>query len=104
MNEEPKNEFPFKTLDEFNKWLTDLQQRLSQLQQEKDKYLQKLVYNLSPITHELSTTYNEKFKEIIKDNIDKTSYEIRVLLQKCWEDKTFSQSEYLSKLKESDKK
>lgn len=49
-----------------------------------DKYLQKLVYALTPTTHELSTDNNNAFKKIIADNIDLETCKIRRKLKEFW--------------------
>ena len=84
---------------EFLKGLNKKDIEIYNLQQENEKLLQKLVYVLSPTNHYLSTAYNCKFKEIIRDNIDLESCKIKKLLKDCWEDKDFSQAEYMESLK-----
>jgi hypothetical protein len=47
----------------------------------------KLMYALSPTSHELATTTQEHFKEIIRDNLERDTYTIKRALKKYWEDK-----------------
>lgn len=56
-----------------------------ELEVTKDKYLQKLVYALTPTTHELSTDNNNAFKRIIAENIDLETCKIRRKLKEFWE-------------------
>lgn len=49
-----------------------------------DKYLQKLVFALTPTTHELSTNNNNAFKKIIADNIDLETCKIKRKLKEFW--------------------
>lgn len=49
-----------------------------------DKYLQKLVYALTPTQHALGDNYNNEFKKIIADNIDLETCKIKRLLKECW--------------------
>jgi len=58
--------------------------RINKLEKINDKYLQKLVYALSPTTHTLGDDYNSKFKNIIKDNIDLETCKIKRKLKECW--------------------
>lgn len=64
-----------------NKELKAEKQRLIEL---NDKYLQKLVYALSPTTHVLGDDYNNKFKQIIKENIDLETCKIKQKLKESW--------------------
>mgnify|MGYP001091151935 CR=1 FL=1 len=50
-----------------------------------DKYLQKLVYALSPTNHLLDNYYNRSFKKIIAENIDLETDKIKKMLKDCWE-------------------
>lgn len=61
-----------------------LQNNTKQLETINDKYLQKLVYALTPTTHELSTDNNNAFKQIIADNIDLETCKIRRKLKEFW--------------------
>lgn len=68
------------------------QKELEQLEVEKterektnDKYLQKLVYALSPTNHLLDNYYNRSFKKIIAENIDLETDKIKKMLKDCWE-------------------
>lgn len=69
-----------KMLTEYYNLETD-KQKLIEL---NDKYLQKLVYALTPTTHELSTNNNNAFKKIIADNIDLETCKIRRKLKEFW--------------------
>ena len=64
-----------------NKQLESSNQKLIEI---NDKYLQKLVYALTPTTHELSTDNNNAFKKIIADNIDLETCKIRRKLKEFW--------------------
>ena len=59
--------------------------------EEKDKYISKLenklMYALSPTTHELALTTQENFKTIIRDNLEEDTYTIKRALKEYWEDK-----------------
>lgn len=59
--------------------------------EKKDKYIykleNKLMYALSPTTHELALTTQEQFKTIIRDNLEKDTYTIKRALKEYWEDK-----------------
>lgn len=58
---------------------------------EQDKYINKLenklMYALSPTTHELALSTQEHFKEIIRDNFEEDTYTIKRALKEYW--KTF---------------
>ena len=58
--------------------------RIQELEEEKNKYLQKLVYALSPTRHVLGDDYNDAFKKIIAENIDLETCKIRQKLKECW--------------------
>ena len=45
------------------------------------------MYALSPTSHELATTTQEHFKEIIRENLERDTYTIKKALKKYWEDK-----------------
>lgn len=45
----------------------------------------KLMYALSPTSHELATTTQENFKKIIRENIKEDTYTIRERLKDYWE-------------------
>lgn len=47
----------------------------------------KLMYALSPTTHELALTTQEQFKTIIRENLEKDTYTIKRALKEYWEDK-----------------
>ncbi len=68
-------------LETENKELKADKQRIIEL---NNKYLQKLVYSLSPTTHALGDDYNSKFKQIIKENIDLETCKIKQKLKECW--------------------
>ncbi len=57
---------------------------IEQLETINDKYLQKLVYALTPTTHTLGTTMNNAFKQIIAENIDLETCKIRRKLKEFW--------------------
>ena len=50
-----------------------------------DKLEDKLMYALSPTTHELSIITKRAFKDIIRANIDEDTYTIKQKLKDCWE-------------------
>ena len=52
-----------------------------------NKLENKLMYALSPTTHELAITTQEHFKAIIRDNLENDTYTIRGALKEYW--KTF---------------
>ena len=60
-------------------------EKLEEKEKLNDKYLQKLVYSLSPTTHSLGDSYNNAFKKIIADNIDLETCKIKKELKDCWE-------------------
>lgn len=67
--------------------LTDYEQleaEKQEVEKTNDKYLQKLVYALTPTKHALGTKTNEGFKKIIAENIDLETYEIRRKLKEYW--------------------
>lgn len=67
---------------------TEKQKLIDKLEEEyrlNDKYLQKLVYALSPTTHVLGDSYNNAFKNIIASNIDLETCKIKRELKDCWE-------------------
>lgn len=64
--------------------LNNLSEYIEQLETINDKYLQKLVYALTPTTHELSTDNNNAFKQIIAENIDLETCKIRRKLKEFW--------------------
>lgn len=68
-------------LETENKELKADKQRLIEL---NNKYLQKLAYVLSPTTHVLGDDYNNKFKQIIAENIDLETCKIKQKLKECW--------------------
>lgn len=49
-----------------------------------EKLENKLMYALSPTTHELSENTKKLFKNIIFENLDEDTYTIRQELKKCW--------------------
>ena len=57
---------------------------IKELEQINNKYLQKLVYALTPTTHALGDDYNNAFKKIIAENIDLETCKIRRKLKECW--------------------
>ena len=65
-------------------YIDQLENKVKELEETKDKYLQKLVYALTPTTHELSTNNNNAFKQIIADNIDLETCKIRRKLKEFW--------------------
>lgn len=51
------------------------------------QYEQKLMFALSPTTHELALETQRNFKKIIVQNIDEDTYTIRRELKKYWDNK-----------------
>lgn len=49
-----------------------------------EKLENKLMYALSPTTHELSENTKRAFKNIITENIDEDTYTIKQELKKYW--------------------
>ena len=49
-----------------------------------DKLEDKLMYALSPTTHELAVTTKRGFKDIIRANIDEDTYTIKQKLKDYW--------------------
>lgn len=47
----------------------------------------KLMYALSPTSHELALNTQEHFKEIIRDNLEEDTYTIKRALKEYWENK-----------------
>lgn len=64
--------------------IDQLETREQKLIETNEKYLQKLVYALTPTTHELSTDNNNAFKRIIAENIDLETCKIRRKLKEFW--------------------
>lgn len=60
-------------------------EKLEEKEKLNDKYLQKLVYALSPTTHALGDNYNNAFKKIIAENIDLETCKIKRELKDCWD-------------------
>ena len=56
--------------------------------EEKEKYINKLenklMYALSPTSHELALNTHENFKAIIRENLDEDTYTIKQLLKEYW--------------------
>lgn len=54
----------------------------------QEKYINKLenklMYALSPTSHELALTTQEHFKTIIRDNLDEDTYTIKRALKEYW--------------------
>lgn len=65
-------------------YIKQLENKVKEQEELNNKYLQKLVYALTPTTHELSTSYNNAFKKIIAENIDLETCKIRRKLKECW--------------------
>lgn len=66
-------------------------EKVLNLIEKKDEYIDKLenklMYALSPTTHELAITTQEQFKTIIRDNLEEDTYTIKRALKEFW--KTF---------------
>lgn len=60
---------------------------LENLIETNKKLENKLMYALSPTTHELATITQEHFKAIIRDNLEEDTYTIKRVLKEYW--KTF---------------
>lgn len=58
------------------------------------QYEQKLMFALSPTTHELALETQRNFKRIIVQNIDEDTYTIRRELKKYWDNKDTYWKEY----------
>lgn len=61
-----------------------LENKVKEQEELNNKYLQKLVYALSPTTHALGDYYNNAFKKIISKNIDLETCKIKRKLKECW--------------------
>lgn len=59
-------------------------EKLEEKEELNDKYLQKLVYALTPTTHTLGDDYNNAFKNIIAENINLETCKIKRKLKECW--------------------
>lgn len=74
-------------------------EKVLNLIEKKDEYIDKLenklMYALSPTTHELAITTQEQFKTIIRDNLEEDTYTIKRALKEYWEDKKY---EYKNKI------
>lgn len=68
----------------FNTIMAILDER-DKLKKENEKLEEKLMYALSPTSHELATTTQESFKKIIRENIQEDTYTIREKLKDYWE-------------------
>ncbi len=66
------------------KYIDQLETNNKKLIETNDKYLQKLVYALTPTQHALGDDYNNAFKKIIADNIDLETCKIRRKLKEFW--------------------
>lgn len=73
-----------KILEGALKYIEQLETKEQKLTEINDKYLQKLVYALTPTQHALGDNYNNEFKKIIADNIDLETCKIKRLLKECW--------------------
>lgn len=62
-------------------------QAIETLIETNKKLENKLMYALSPTTHELSINTQEHFKAIIRDNLEEDTYTIKRVLKEYW--KTF---------------
>lgn len=71
-------------LNNLFQYIEQLENKVRELEEINDKYLQKIVYALTPTTHELSTNNNNAFKKIIADNIDLETCKIRRKLKEFW--------------------
>ena len=70
-------EFTWADIQEVKKYIEELEQL-------NNKYLQKMVYALTPTTHALDNNYNNAFKKIIAENIDLETCKIKRKLKECW--------------------
>lgn len=66
------------------RYINQLENKVKELEATKDKYLQKLIYALTPTTHVLDDYYNNTFKQIIADNIDLETCKIKRKLKEFW--------------------
>lgn len=73
-----------KEIENILQYIDQLENKVKELEATKDKYLQKLVYALTPTTHELSTNNNNAFKQIVTDNIDLETCKIKRKLKEFW--------------------
>ena len=90
--EEARNYIEFmETAGDNAGWTRGLIWYIDQLETDKqklieinNKYLQKLVYALTPTKHALGDDYNNAFKKIIAENIDLETCKIKRKLKECW--------------------
>ena len=62
----------------------DIQQAIENLLKAYKQYENKLMFALSPTTHELASETQRNFKKIIAQNIDEDTYTIKKELKKYW--------------------
>lgn len=68
-------------------YLKSIKEHIENQNEYINKLENKLMYALSPTTHELALNTQEHFKTIIRDNLEEDTYTIKRALKKCWEDK-----------------
>lgn len=88
LEEKIKEWEPYKNIDfptETGKLIQKENQAIENLIKGYRKLEDKLMYALSPTSHELAINTQEKFKEIIRENMDKDTYTIREKLKDYWD-------------------
>lgn len=68
-------------------YLKSIKKHIEKQNEYIEKLENKLMYALSPTTHELALTTQEQFKTIIRDNLEEDTYTIKRLLKEYWKDK-----------------
>lgn len=65
-------------------YLKSIEEHIEKQNEYIDKLENKLMYALSPTTHELAINTQEHFKTIIRDNLGEDTYTIKQLLKEYW--------------------
>lgn len=68
-------------------YLKSIKEHIEKQNEYIEKLETKLMYALSPTTHELALKTQENFKAIIRDNLEEDTYTIKRALKEYWEDK-----------------
>ena len=66
-------------------YLKSIEEHIEKLNEYINILENKLMYALSPTSHELALNTQENFKKIIRENIDKDTYTIREKLNDYWQ-------------------
>lgn len=68
-------------------YLKSIEEHIEKQNEYINKLENKLMYALSPTTHELALNTQEHFKTIIRDNLEEDTYTIKRALKEYWEEK-----------------